>query len=145
MMALPTTNKGDTTMQIDWSKVKKSPVPKGAAGVNYYRGSGVRIHVYNTSMAVYVDGADKVLSREGDYTETATGEIKKLAAAMLNKAQQDANPPWEEIGHTHPAPSSGRKPLQRITPKARMNPAHQADRVVQTPLNAMFARRNVLA
>lgn len=70
-------------MDIDFSKVKKSPVPKDSAATNYYRGSGIRIHVYATEIAVHVDGTAKVLTRQGDYTGFATGDVKSIVRAML--------------------------------------------------------------
>jgi hypothetical protein len=69
---------------IDWTKVKKSPIPKDAEEglVGWYRGSGIKIGVYNTGIRI-TDSDDNLLaSRPGTYLLN-TGEVKELAAEML--------------------------------------------------------------
>lgn len=88
-------------MHVDFSKVKKSPVPKDRADVvQYFRGDGIKILVLASGAMQVRDSNDSVLAhREGLYQTTPTGEVKALAAAMLNrvsmKAEREAEPEAE--------------------------------------------------
>jgi hypothetical protein len=72
---------------IDWTKVKKSPIPKGDEStlLGWYRGSGIKIAVYENEMWIMdAEDSDKFLAtRKGGYSHLSTGEVKKMAAAML--------------------------------------------------------------
>lgn len=87
-------------MNVDMSKVKKSPVPKDATDVvSYFRGDGIKILVLASGGMQVRDTNDSVLAhRAGSYADTPTSEIKKLAAAMLNRAER------REVTHSEAAP-----------------------------------------
>jgi len=100
-------------MNIDFSKVKKSPVPASTNGdvIAYYRGDGIKILVMRDSMQVR-DANDSVIGhRAGSFTEGySTAEVKKLAAAMLNRTEQRAKP-----DHTKPTEVHVVKPRSGVT------------------------------
>lgn len=125
-------------MNVDFSRVKKSPIPKTDAGVLYFRGDGIKIHVYAERMRISdAETGIELAVREGDYTQSSTGEIKKLAAAMLNRAERKPAPYVTEPRMNRVASN---KPTQRITPKARHRALHSSH-VVREPLAFLLGGR----
>lgn len=75
--------------EIDYSKIKKSPVPKGDTTTKLYlRGSGIKVKVSEGGIVVYNSDDVVLTERHGDYADKSTGEIKNLVRAMLNRVQQ---------------------------------------------------------
>lgn len=79
-------------MNVDFNKVKKSPIPKDATNVvSYFRGDGIKILVFDSGAMQVRDENGSVLSHRASssYTaDTPTGEVKKMAAAMLANEQR---------------------------------------------------------
>lgn len=77
---------------IDWSKVKKSPIPKDAPDgvVGWYRGSGIKVVVKPGVMWIEDADGELIIERHGVYDNLTTKDVKDMAKAMINKANEDA-------------------------------------------------------
>lgn len=78
-------------MNIEWDKVKKSPVPAAFKGeaLAWYRGSGIKIAVFPDRLVVMDSKDAKLAERSASYTEApGRADIARMATAMLHAASK---------------------------------------------------------